>query len=316
LIEAAKNRRFPVIQAAFLRHGLFPKRVRRRKSFQIDEFQFRLYGNLRACYGVATLTELVKSAARAFEILECFGKERAPLRLKELVERLGYPTSSVAALLKSMTSQGFLTFDSKSKCYMPSARLAGLVSWVPMERFEQGVVLNAMINIQRKTQELIVLGVEKGIYIEYVETIRSTEGMQLYIAPGTQRLTVQSVMGWHFLSTYADEHAHEIYRATIKRGELAKSEFSLDQLMRRVRRHRELDISFIAARDLVRPAAHWGSGMVTMMVPIPAGHRKLGIGVGGPAERLAQKLDLISECLRLEATEIARHVAESDAAAR
>jgi DNA-binding IclR family transcriptional regulator len=162
---------------------------------------------------------------------------------------------------------------------------------------------------------LIVLGVEKGIYIEYVETIRSTEGMQLYIAPGTQRLTVQSVMGWHFLSTYADEHAHEIYRATIKRGELAKSEFSLDQLMRRVRRHRELDISFIAARDLVRPAAHWGSGMVTMMVPISAGHRKLGIGVGGPADRLAQKLDLISECLRLEATEIARHVAESDAAA-
>jgi hypothetical protein len=48
----------------------------------------------------------------------------------------------------------------------------------------------------------------------------------------------------------------------------------------------------------------------------PSLPQALGIGVGGPAERLAQKLDLISECLRLEATEIARHVAESDAAAR
>ncbi len=261
------------------------------------------------------MNELVKSAARAFEILECFGKERAPMRLKELVERLGYPTSSIAALLKSMTTQGLLTFDPKSKCYMPSARLAGLVSWVPVEKFEQGVVLNAMINIQRKTHELIVLGVEKGIHIEYIETIRSSEGMQLFIPPGTQRLTIQSVMGWHFLSLYPDKHAREIYRATIKRGELAESEFSFEQLLRRVHQHRELDISFVTARDLVRPAAHWGSGMVTMMVPVPAGHRKLGIGVGGPADRLAQKLGLISEYLRLEASEIARVVTEEGDAA-
>jgi DNA-binding IclR family transcriptional regulator len=290
-------------------HGSSTKDFGSRKKFQIDEFHFHQYGKSHS----ATETHvnaLVKSAARAFEILECFSKERAPMRLKELVERLGYPTSSIAVLLKSMTTQGLLTFDSKSKCYMPSARLAGLVSWVPVEKFEQGVVLNAMINIQRKTQELIVLGIERGIHIEYIETIRSGEGMQLYISPGTQRLTIQSVMGWHFLSLYPDKHATEIYRATIKRGELAESEFSIEQLLRRVCQHRELDISFITARDLVRPAAHWGSGMVTMMVPVPVGHRKLGIGVGGPADRLAQKLDLISECLRLEASEIARTIVE------
>jgi DNA-binding IclR family transcriptional regulator len=264
--------------------------------------------------GTFNVGQLVKSAARSFEILECFGRKRTPMRLRELVDQLGYPTSSVAALLKSMTTQGFLTFDSKTKSYMPSARLAGLVSWVPIEKFEQGVVLNAMINIQRKTHELIVLGVERGIYIEYIETIRSSEGMQLYIAPGTRRLTIQSVMGWHFLSRYPDAHAQKLYRATIERGELSESEFSLKQLLKRVHEHRELEISFITARDLVRPAAHWGSGMVTVLVPAPPGHRKLGIGVGGPAERLAHNFERISDHLRLEMSDIAKHVAGDDSA--
>lgn len=278
------------------------------KVFQIDVFSFHQYGKLhnRAC----NVSELVKSAARSFEILECFGRARAPMRLRELVDQLGYPTSSVAALLKSMAAQGFLTFDSKTKSYMPSARLAGLVSWVPIEKFEQGIVLNAMVNIQRKTHELIVLGVESGIFIEYIETIRSSEGMQLYIAPGTRRLTVQSVMGWHFLSCYPDAHAEKTYHATIERGELSKNEFSLEQLLERVHKHRELEISFITARDLVRPAAHWGSGMVTILVPVPNGHRKLGIGVGGPAERLAHKLDLISDSLRQEMSDILKQVTD------
>jgi hypothetical protein len=113
-------------------------------------------------------------------------------------------------------------------------------------------------------------------------------------------------MGWLLLSRYSDDHAEEIYRATIARGELTEQEFSLDQLMVRVRKHRELELSFVKARDLVRPAAHWGAGMVVMLVPVPEGHRKLGIGIGGPADRLEHKLELISTCLRTEALEISR----------
>lgn len=256
--------------------------------------------------------QLVKSAARTFEILEYFSKRRAALRLKDFVEQLGYPSSSLAALLKSMTTQGFLTFDVKTRSYMPSPRLAGLLSWVPVKRFEQDIVLNAMHSIQRKTHELVVLGIERGIHLEYIETIRSSEGMQLYITPGTTRLLVQSVMGWHLLGCSPDNHVEEVYRATVAMGELEEREFSLKQLLAGVRQHRELPISFARARDFIRPAAHWGGGMISTLVPVPHGHRKLAIGVGGLADRLDQKLDMISECLRAEIRQISRLIKEDE----
>jgi DNA-binding IclR family transcriptional regulator len=255
----------------------------------------------------------VKSAARVFEILELFGRVKQPLRLKDFVDELGYPTSSVAALLKSMTVQGYLSFDPRARCYLPTPRLASLVSWVSIKTFEQGVVLEAMRNLHRSTKELIVLAAADDIYLEYVETLRSTEGIQLYIAPGTRRLIVQTGTGWLFLSRRPQEEALEIYRKTLAKGELTECEFPRAAFIERLQDHRERDISFVRARDLVRPMAHWGGGMVSMLVPVPSGHRMLAIGVGGLADRLEEKLEDISEHLRAEIAQIARVVADAPA---
>jgi IclR family transcriptional regulator, acetate operon repressor len=243
---------------------------------------------------------LVKSAARSFEILEHFNRERRPLRLRDFVDHLDYPTSSIAALLKSMVAQGYMIFDPHARTYLPTARLAQLVNWVPVKTFEQGVVLDIMYRLQRTTRELIVLGVEDDIYLEYVHTLRSTEGMQLYIAPGTRRLLVQTGTGWLFLSRRPREQALEIYRRTIIRGELTEPEFPMSQFEACLDDHRDRDISFSKARDLVRPVAHWGGGMVSALLPVPDAQRPLAIGVGGPADRLEQHLDEISQALRDE----------------
>ena len=44
----------------------------------------------------------VKSAQRALEILEVFSRQRRPLALKEILDELGYPTSSGSALMLSL----------------------------------------------------------------------------------------------------------------------------------------------------------------------------------------------------------------------
>lgn len=247
---------------------------------------------------------LVKSASRVFEILECFGKERRPLRLRDFVGHLRHPTSSIAAILKSMTEQGYLIFDADSLSYLPSPRLALLVNWIPSESFEQGIVLDSMRSLQQFTNETVVLAAVKGIYLEYVETLRSTEGLQLNIPPGTRRLLIQTGTGWQFLSRWNESEALDVYRQTISLGQLTEAEFPPEKFREKLREQREHDICFVRARELLRPVAHWGGGMVSILIPVPAGHRPLAIGIGGPAERLEEKIDGISSALRAESARI------------
>jgi DNA-binding IclR family transcriptional regulator len=241
--------------------------------------------------------QLVKSAARVFAILEQFDRVRRPQRLKEIAAGLSQPVSSTAALLKSMTAQGYLSFELQTRAYLPTGRLARIVSWVPFETFEQGIVAEAMRTLQQRTNEMVVLSVEAGIYLEYVQTVRSTEGMQLYIAPGTKRLMVQTSTGWQFLNLQPRAHALAVYDATIAAGVLDERSFSRDAFLQSLEMHGSWDVSFTRARDLVAPTAHWDGAMVSLMIPVPEGHRPLALGVGGPAYRLEQNREYISNCL-------------------
>jgi DNA-binding IclR family transcriptional regulator len=140
-------------------------------------------------------------------------------------------------------------------------------------------------------QELVVLGAEDGIYVNYIKTLRGAEeGIQLYISPGTRRLLVQIGSGWLMLSRTSREKARGIYEQTIAAGKLTEKEFPRATFFRRLRERAELDVAFTKARDLVRPAAHWGGGMIAALVPTAEGHRQMAIGIGGPAERLQTKL--------------------------
>lgn len=255
--------------------------------------------------------QVVKSAARVFAILEQFDRVRRPQRLKDIAGGLGQPVSSTAALLKSMAALGYLSFEPRTRSYLPTGRLRQIVSWVPFETFEQGIVAQAMRTLQQRTTEMIVLTVEAGIYIEYVETVRSTEGLQLYIAPGTKRLMVQTNSGWQFLNLHPRSHAIEVYDATIAAGLLDGRSFTRDAFLQCLDTHGPGDMSFARARDLVAPTAHWDGAMASLMIPVPEGHRPLILGVGGPAYRLERNLEHISHCLAAAKADIRAALAAS-----
>ncbi|MCC2097199.1 MAG: helix-turn-helix domain-containing protein [Hyphomicrobiales bacterium] len=236
---------------------------------------------------------MVKSAARVFEILELFDHHRQPLRLKQIAAGLGHPTSSTAALLKTMAAQGYLRFDNRNHTYIPTPRLAKLASWVPFEDFEQGIVMDMLRHIQNESGELAVLAAENGIYLEYEQTLAAREGIQLTIAPGTRRLLVQTGTGWLLLNLRTREQAMAIYRQTVDAGELDPGRFTADDFIDRLEDHTGKTLSYVRARDLVMPTAHWGGAMLSALIPTPPGHRPLALGIGGPAERLEARMEKI-----------------------
>jgi DNA-binding IclR family transcriptional regulator len=244
----------------------------------------------------------VKSAVRVLEILEYFARNREPTRLRDIVRSLGYPTSSTDVLLKTMVAQGYMQFDAATHCYMPSQRVAQLGSWIPVGGFEQTTILQHMYVLRNKLREPVVLATPNGIHLEYVESLPGFDGINSIISPGTKRLLVQTGTGWLFLNRLPLEDAFSIYRRTLRCNELSAAEFSQRDFLAKLEDHRGRDVSFVRARDLLRPTAHWNAAMVSMMIPSPPGHRPLALGVHGPCQRIEDELsDIECELLKVRA---------------
>jgi DNA-binding IclR family transcriptional regulator len=236
---------------------------------------------------------LTKSARRVFDILELFRERQCPLRLKDVVDSLGMPTSSTAALLKTMAQMNYLSFESTSRAYLPTLRLSQLGSWVTSESYEGGPIQEAVRRVGRKLGETILLGTMTDIYVEIVDILRARQPLQYYTHVGTRVLLVHSGLGWPLLSELADDEIARIYRRTARRKNI-EGMASLNRLrggIAQVRRD-----GYCLSRGMVTR----GVGVVGLMLPTPSGHRRLALGVAGPQERIEKNLARILVALRAE----------------
>lgn len=237
---------------------------------------------------------LIKSARRVFDILELFRERQCPLRLKDVVDALGMPTSSAAALLKTMAQMNYLSFESASRAYLPTHRLSQLGGWVTSASYEGGPIQEAVRRIGRKLGETILLGTITDIYVEIVDILRAREPLQYFTHVGTRVLLVHSGLGWPLLSELKDEEIARIYRRTIRQKKLEGGVSSLNRLEKGIEQVRR--DGYCLSRGMVTR----GVGVVGMMVPTPANHRRLAIGIAGPQERIEKNLTKVLAAFRVE----------------
>lgn len=236
----------------------------------------------------------IKSARRVFDILELFRERQCPLRLKDVVDALGMPTSSAAALLKTMAQMNYLSFESTTRAYLPTPRLSRLGGWVTTAIYEDGPIQEAVRRIGRKLGETILLGTATDIYVEIVDIVRAREPLQYYTHVGTRVLLVHSGLGWPLLSELRDEEIARIYRRTIAQRKLQRGLFPLARLEREIEQVRR--DGYCLSHGMVTR----GVGVVGMVVPTPAKHRRLAIGIAGPQERIEKNLTKILAAFRAE----------------
>ncbi|MBV9566153.1 MAG: helix-turn-helix domain-containing protein [Bradyrhizobium sp.] len=249
---------------------------------------------------------LIKSARRVFDILELFRARQCPLRLKDVVDALGMPTSSAAALLKTMAQMNYLSFESASRAYLPTPRLAQLASWVTPASYEGGPIQDAVRRVGRKLGETILLGTPTDIYVEIVDILRARQPLQYFTHVGSRVLLVHSGLGWPLLAELRDKEIVRIHRRTVRQNKIERGVSSLSRLksgIAQVRRD-----GYCLSRGMVTR----GVGVVGMMVPTPAGHRRLAIGVAGPQERIEKNLAKILAAFRAENARLARFANAGD----
>jgi DNA-binding IclR family transcriptional regulator len=249
---------------------------------------------------------LTKSARRVFDILELFRERQCPLRLKDVVDALDMPTSSAAALLKTMAQMNYLSFESASRAYLPTPRLSQLGDWVTPASYEGGPIQEAFRRIGRKLGETILLGTLTDIYVEIVDILRAREPLQYVTHVGSRVLLVHSGLGWPLLSELRDEEVARIYRRTVRQNKIDRGIASLNRLKNGVEQVRR--DGYCMSHGMVTR----GVGVVGMMVPTPAGHRPLAIGIAGPQERIEKNLTKILAAFRAENALLKKFAGEGD----
>ena len=156
--------------------------------------------------------ETVKSAQRVFEFLEYFARVQRAVSVAEIASSYGYANSSVSAVMRTMVTLGYLSYNASARTYLPTARLPFLVGWIGNRLYDGDSVRAIMRELSEATGETIVLGAQNGVRVQYIDIIDATGPVRLHATTGSFRSMPHAAVGLVLLSRYSDAQLGPLIR--------------------------------------------------------------------------------------------------------
>jgi len=235
----------------------------------------------------------VKSAKRVFEVLEFFEEHQRAASTIEVADALKFPQSSTSVLMRTMTSLGYLRYDSSRRNYIPTARVSMLGHWLSPALFERGRLINLMEDLSNRTNETIMVGVQNGLTAQYIHVIQAKLPMRLYVKAGTLRPLGRSALGYALLSNYKDQEVRRIVKLLNLHEPDPARHIKIKNLLAELANVRRKGYAF--SLNLVTP----GAGAVAMNLPrITESQQPLVICVAGLTDALIRQEQDIANLMR------------------
>jgi IclR family transcriptional regulator, KDG regulon repressor len=236
-------------------------------------------------------TASIKTARRIFEVLEYFEDVKRPISLKEVSTKCDYPTSSAAALLKSMVVLGYLFYDSYNRTYLPTMRIAHMGGWLNTGLFGDNAILALVDYVHQELDELVNISTQSDMHAQYIHCLQTSKRLRFEVKPGEVRSLSISGVGRTLLSGHTDVEIARLLRR-INAVCPAEERVELDVLMKIINGIRR-DGYMFSRHVIVQDA-----GVIAVLLPKRDFGRDLVLGVGGPVSRLEERQDEILACIR------------------
>lgn len=221
---------------------------------------------------------VVKSAARALEILEVFSRRRQELSAKQIELALGIPPSSTIMLLKSLMRLGYLRFDRRTKLYHPTLRVTLLGSWLRAGTAGSDALLTAIEALMTRTRESVFLSTPNDIGMQVTHIAAGPQPISLNVSPGLVVPMIGSAVGHAYLATRTDEDVAALVRR-INRSRPQPERVELARVALDVREARRRGFAVVHG---VLPEV----GAIARAVPGRGRGAIAVICIGGPSERI------------------------------
>ena len=248
----------------------------------------------QGCSASSRDAHVVKSAARTLEILEYFDEVQHPLNVVGVAAALGYPQSSAAALLRSLTAMGYLHYNRKKRTYMPTDRVPFLGSWINPPLFEEGALPRLMRAVGKRSGQLVVLAARNGDMAQYIHVLNEPSAVAHHIRIGQKRPLATSGVGQMLLSSMDEREVRRLYHRMNAYASSPEDKVDIPELL--------AELSTVKARGYTfsRNRVVNGYGVIALAIPKSCTSRALALGVGGLCETLEQREAEIVETIREE----------------
>jgi len=233
----------------------------------------------------------IKTAKRIFEVLEYFEDVKRPISLKEVSTKCDYPTSSAAALLKSMVVLGYLFYDSYNRTYLPTMRIAQMGEWLNTGLFGDSAILALVDDVHQELDELVSISTQSDLHAQYIHCLQTSKRLRFEVKPGEVRPLAISGIGRTLLSGHTDVEIERLVRR-INATCPPEERIDLNALMKiinGIRRDGYMFSKHIVVQD---------AGVIAVLLPKRDFGRDLVLGVGGPVSRLEERQEEILACIR------------------
>lgn len=224
---------------------------------------------------------MVKSATRTLRVLEFFADRQSPASVGEISRALGWPQSSTSTLLRAMQGSGYLSYDVRSRSFMPTMRVTLLGNWLPGHMFGDVDPIEIMQRVHYKTGDLVFLGLQTDMMVHYVHVVQATQPTpRLHTKPGWLRPILHCAAGRALVALRSDREAEGIIRRFNAETEDTALRVKPDAMMQTLKEARRRGYAY--TENLLTK----NSAIIAVPLPHEPGQAHAAIGVGGPIERI------------------------------
>lgn len=237
------------------------------------------------------MTRSIKSAERTLALFELFSHRQHPLTVGRISDELKMPQASVSMLLANLRELGYVSYDSGSRTYAPTIRVALLGMWIHRKFDEAGSLTARLAELQLEVDETVFMGIQNGPYAQYVLGIYRKKPGGMRAESGTYRLLTASAVGRALLSRMPDHEVRSwLHRCNAEATE-ERLRFPGGEFMEKIAHIRR--VGFAQTQGDITPSF----GAIAVNVRPPTELMPMAVGVGVPLERIDEKRDIIVAAL-------------------
>jgi len=245
----------------------------------------------------------VKQISNLFELMGLFVSCKRPLSVREIVEALSWPRSSVFNIVSTLVELGYLYQPVPRGGYYPTTKWMELGRDLCESQPLPESVHQLLVDLKNQTGETLFLAAPEGSSVVFLDIAESSADIR-FIANVGQRLPIHvTAAGRAILAQYSPAERYATLQR-IKYQPYEKDTFMTPESVE------------AAVQKGMKKGWHlnlgvYAPGVAGIAVAFPMGGRRNAIALGAPVSRIEHRIDAIGELL---CDAVARYIKANGAA--